>query len=218
MTETKTTETNTSCINVRCVSFNCNGLKSIMSKSKNGHKLTHSGQENVLQELLRVERPHILCLQEIRCSSDMKFEYSGYPYVYTLHSKKKGYAGVMCVSTTQANKVIYGLKDLSETDKIKDDEARVITLEFNNFFLINVYCPNSGGDKLEYRVKVWEPAFRKHISELQKVKPVIACGDYNVIASDWDKSKSMSGCAGDQLEEKEAFYQLLVDASNGRQL
>lgn len=212
MTDLKATQENIANITVKIISYNINGLKSIQSKQKNGQKLEKVGQENVLQELLRVERPHILCLQEIRCSSDITFEYPGYPYIYTLHSKRKGYAGVKILSTTKANSVTYGLKDLSEDDKVKYS-GRLITLEFNDFFLINAYCPNSGGGKLEYRIKVWEPALRRHVYELQKVKPVIIASDMNVISSDWDKSKSMSGCAGDSNDEKEAFYQLLVECS-----
>jgi exodeoxyribonuclease-3 len=103
---------------------------------------------------------------------------------------------------------MYGLKNSNI-----DNEGRVITLEFEKFFLVHVYTPNSGVDlkRLEWRTQVWDREFEKYIIYLQNSKPVIACGDFNVAHNEIDlaKPKTNTKTAGFTIEERKSFSELL---------
>ena len=137
---------------------------------------------------------------------DLAFE--GYSS-YWNYAEKKGYSGTAIFTRHQPLSVCYGL-GIDE----HDHEGRVITLETEQFFLVNVYTPNSqdGLKRLDYRMK-WENDFRKYLQELDKKKPVIVCGDLNVAHKEIDlknpKTNRMNAGFTDQEREK---FQTLLDS------
>lgn len=199
---------------------------------------------NCLDHFIDTEQPDILCLQEIRCSDKFQWRPSlkvdvrngvhSPTYTYAYHSKeRKGYSGTLVWSRFRPLSVHYGIDDLQSTinadEKIETDaeiriaqEGRVITLEFESFYLVNVYAPNSGtmiDDKggrkrLKYRTQVWEPAFRAHVDKLKlKAKSVVVVGDLNCLPEAIDSAYSPSrtaGMAGSSMEERICFRELLA--------
>jgi len=97
--------------------------------------------------------------------------------IFEIQQKKKGYSGTAIFSKIKPLSESYGIGDEL------DSEGRVITLEFENFFLVNVYTPNSKPDlsRVDYRKDIWDKNFLKHLKKLEKKKPVITCGDFNVL-------------------------------------
>ena len=128
-------------------------------------------------------------------------------YVYLNSAEKKGYSGTAIWTKEKPISVRYGI-DIEEHDK----EGRVITLEFEKFFMVTVYTPNAKRDleRLEYRVK-WEEDFRNYLESLRKIKPVIFCGDLNVAHKELDvkNDKANRGQAGFTDEERREFNNLL---------
>ena len=102
--------------------------------------------------------------------------------MYFNYAQRKGYSGTAIFTKIKPKKVTYGI-GIEEHDK----EGRVITLEFKEFYLVNCYTPNSGRElaRLDYRME-WEEAFRNYLKELDKIKPVILCGDLNVAHKEID--------------------------------
>jgi exodeoxyribonuclease III len=136
----------------------------------------------------------VVCLQETKAEPDQLEESvrnpAGY-YSYFSHPKKrKGYSGVAIMTKVEPQSVSYDFPaDIAEKYHLCDDaygdpndEGRIITMEFQDFYLVNVYTPNSKGDlsRLELRQKFWDPAFLEHCERLQEEKPVVFCGDLNV--------------------------------------
>lgn len=149
----------------------------------------------------------IFCLQEVKAlPSEIEFRPDEY-YIYQNVANKKGYSGTLVYSKIEALNVMYGM-NIEE----HDSEGRLITLEFDNFFLINSYVPNVKRDlsRLEYRMK-WEDDFKKYVKELEKIKPVIICGDFNVAHTEIDikNAKANRGNAGFTDEERDKFTVLL---------
>ncbi len=149
------------------ISWNVNGIRACIKKR--------------FLKWLKKEKPDILCIQEIKAQekdfSKIKKELSKYNYNFYINpAKKKGYAGTSIFSKIKPLRAIYGIKN-----KEYDKEGRVITLEFPTFFLINVYVPNSGRGlpRLSYRKK-WDRVFLSYLKRLNKKKPLIICGDFNV--------------------------------------
>lgn len=185
--------------NMKLVSFNVNGLRSITSKG------------SVFKDLIVQHTPDILCLQEIRCNNDVATKLLGefwneYPYIYYNTSKtKKGYSGTAILSKEKPVNVTYDLPGLD------NDEGRVITCEFSNgMHLVNVYTPNSGS-RYEYRVDVWDTAFRDYIKNLTP-KKVIVCGDLNVARGSLDiYDDRLTDHAGFTIPERTHFETFLHD-------
>ena len=122
------------------------------------------------------------CLQEIKLSEgQLEWNKEGY-YAYWNYAQKKGYSGTAIFAKEEPISVSYGI-DIEEHDK----EGRVITLEYPDFYLVDVYVPNARRDleRLEYRMD-WEDSFREYVSSLDKHKPVIICGDMNVAHKEID--------------------------------
>jgi exodeoxyribonuclease III len=195
---------------MRLVSWNVNGIRAISRK----------GLWDPFVESLR---PDVICLQETKAEQDQSVhELPGYSE-YWNSAEKKGYSGTAIFSKTEPLKVISGLSNSVITKyKVIGDafgdpnvEGRVLTAEFDQFFLVTVYTPNAKPDlgRLPLRHQQWDPAFLAHIKALEKKKPVVFCGDLNVAHTPEDLANPQSnvGKKGFTDEEREGF-QAYVDA------
>ncbi|KAK3517872.1 hypothetical protein QTP70_021842 [Hemibagrus guttatus] len=162
---------------------------------------------------VRQEAPDVLCLQETKCAEKaLPAEITTmpeYPHKYWAGSEdKEGYSGVAMLCKTKPLKVTYGIGK-EEHDK----EGRVITAEFPSYFLVTAYVPNAsrGLVRLDYR-KTWDVDFREYLSNLDKSKPLVLCGDLNVAHQEIDlkNPKGNRKNAGFTPEEREGFSQLLA--------
>lgn len=149
----------------------------------------------------------VYCLQEVKAKKDqIDFEPKDY-YCYINPALKKGYSGTLIYTLYKPLNVFYGIgKD------IHDQEGRVITLEFEDYYLVNQYVPNVKRDlsRLSYRM-TWEDDLKKYLKKLEKKKPVVVCGDFNVAHTEKDikNAKSNIGNAGFTYEERDKFTKLL---------
>lgn len=171
------------------VSFNVNGIRAISKKT--------------FPEDMTNLSPDILCLQETKATVDQVKEtigdLNGY-HVYANEADKKGYSGTAILSKTEPISVDYDM-GIEE----HDTEGRVIAAEYEEFFLVTVYTPNSGNDlrRLDYR-QTWDAAFLNYLKELEKKKPVLACGDLNVAHKSIDLARPKANynkSAGHMQEE-----------------
>ncbi|MFP4656016.1 MAG: exodeoxyribonuclease III [Candidatus Woesearchaeota archaeon] len=182
----------------RIISWNVNGIRAVMRKG--------------LGEFVKDEDPDILCLQETKTDKKLDTGIDGYEQYWNF-AGKKGYSGTALFTKMQPKDVTYGMK-MEE----HDNEGRIITAEFESFFLVTVYTPNSQRDlaRLDYRMR-WEDDFRRFLKELEKKKPVIVCGDMNVAHKEIDiarpgnnkTTKSKPGNAGFTDQERNKFSELL---------
>ncbi len=153
---------------MKLISWNVNGLRACITKG--------------FYDFFQNEDADIFCLGETKMQPEQAvIETPGY-HQYWNSAVKKGYSGVAIFCKQEPLSVSYGL-GIEEHDQ----EGRVITLEFDNFYLVNVYTPNSkdGLLRLDYRM-TWEDAFRNHLKKLDEKKPVIVCGDMNVAHQEID--------------------------------
>lgn len=153
------------------------------------------------------EDADIFCLQEVKAEKDQyDFHPNGY-YEYLNPAERKGYSGVLIFTRIKPIQVSYGIGI-----DVHDHEGRVITLEFEDFYLVNQYVPNVKRDlsRLEYRMD-WEEDLKQYLKKLEKKKPVIICGDFNVAHQEIDikNAKANIGNAGFTYEEREKFSCLL---------
>lgn len=179
---------------MKLVSWNVNGLRAVINK----------GFESFFKEV----NADIFCLQETKMmegQADISFA-DGY-ISYFNSAEKKGYSGTAIFTKIKPIEVSYGI-GIEEHDK----EGRVITLEFEKFYLVNCYTPNSKREleRLEYR-QVWEDEFRKYLVKLSKSKGVVICGDLNVAHKEIDlkNPKSNRRNAGFTDEERAKMTELL---------
>lgn len=191
------------------ISFNINGIRA-NNKSEN----------NSLQTIINENNPDIISLQEIKCSSCHLNEfqkYENYPYIVINPAKsKKGYSGTAMMSKIKPLNIYLDFDFLDKNlnyDFI--NEGRVITLEFEKYFVVSCYVPNSKTklERLEERTNVWEPLMRKYINKLQELKSVVLCGDLNVAHQNIDifNHKGHSKSAGFTNEERNEFTKLLKE-------
>lgn len=153
---------------MKLISWNVNGLRACIGKG--------------FYDFFQQEDADIFCLGETKMQPDQAvIETPGY-HQYWNSAVKKGYSGVAIFTKKEPLSVQYGL-GIEEHDQ----EGRVITLEFEDFWMVTVYTPNSkdGLLRLDYRI-VWEDAFRSHLKKLDEKKPVIVCGDMNVAHQEID--------------------------------
>ena len=178
---------------MKLVSWNVNGLRAIYKK----------GFEESFKEL----DADIFCIQETKMQEgQIELDLQGY-YQYYNYAERKGYSGTAIFTKKEPLKVSYGI-GIEEHDK----EGRVITLEFDKFYMVNCYTPNSGRElaRLEYRL-TWEDEFKKYLIKLDKQKPVIICWDLNVAHTEIDlkNPKSNRKNAGFTDEERSKIEELL---------
>lgn len=185
-------------------SWNVNGIRAVINKG-------------ALDKFLTTYSPDIFCLQETKAHKDqVEIEYKEYTK-YWNSAEKKGYSGVAIFTKKPALSVIYGmLESVTKKMDLVDDhgrdaatEGRVITAEFEHFFLVNVYTPNAKDtlERIPLRQTKWDPLFLAHCTELEKKKPVIFVGDLNVAhkAIDLSRPKENEGKKGFTQEEREGF-------------
>lgn len=180
---------------MKFISWNVNGLRAVMTK----------GFEDIFKTL----DADIFCLQETKLQAgQIDFAPEGY-HCYWNYADKKGYSGTAIFSKIEPLAVAYGM-GIDE----HDHEGRLITLEFEDFYFITVYVPNSqdGLKRLDYRMQ-WEDDFLSYINKLQEKKPVIYCGDLNVAHKEIDlkNPKTNRKNAGFTDEERGKFTNI-VDA------
>lgn len=177
----------------KLISWNVNGLRSCMGKG--------------FMDFFDSVNADIFCLQEIKLSEgQIEWNKENY-YSYWNYAEKKGYSGTAVFSKEKPLSVKYGI-GIDE----HDHEGRVITLEFENFYMVTVYTPNSQREltRLEYRMK-WEDDFRNFLNDLRKTKPVVATGDMNVAHKEIDlkNPKTNRKNAGFTDEERQKMTELL---------
>ncbi|MBE5781812.1 MAG: exodeoxyribonuclease III [Clostridiales bacterium] len=178
---------------MKLISWNVNGLRAVMGKN--------------FMEAFAALDADIFCLQETKLQEgQIALDLPGY-HQYWHYAEKKGYSGTAIFSRFPALNVAYGI-GVEE----HDHEGRVITLEFEDFYLITVYTPNSQREltRLSYRMQ-WEDAFLSHLKKLEEHKPVIFCGDLNVAHREIDLKNPKSNLrnAGFTQEERDKLTALL---------
>ena len=182
---------------MKIVSWNVNGLRAAI---KSG-----------FLEFLESERPDVLCLQEIK-ATEANLAGTVWPEGYTVlwnSAQKPGYSGT---ATLVREEPLSVMREVGEP--IGDGEGRALTVEFPGFYLVNVYTPNAQREltRLDYKIDHWDPAFRRHLGELDAQKPVVFCGDLNVAHEEIDlkNPKSNQKNAGFTPQERASFSETLA--------
>lgn len=178
---------------MKLISWNVNGIRACLTKG--------------FEEVFKKMDADIFCLQETKCQPDqINIEFQGYTS-YWNSAEKKGYSGTAIFTKQKPINVTYGI-GIEEHDK----EGRVITLEFEKFYMVDIYTPNSKREleRLEYR-QIWEDEIRKYLLKLNETKPVIMCGDLNVAHKEIDlkNPKTNRHNAGFTDEERNKMTELL---------
>lgn len=159
---------------MRLVSWNVNGIRAVMKKD--------------FLESMAIMQPDVLCLQETKAQDDQVrealAELEGY-HIYSNSAVKKGYSGTAIITKEEPISVSYDL-GIEE----HDTEGRVICAEYDDYYLVTVYTPNSGSElkRLAYR-QTWDTAFLEYLKVLEESKPVVVCGDLNVAHKDIDLAR-----------------------------
>ena len=178
---------------MKLISWNVNGIRACLTKG--------------FTDFFKAVNADVFCIQETKCQEgQVDLNFDGY-YSYWNSAERKGYSGTAIFCKNKPLNVIYGI-GIEEHDK----EGRVITVEFEKYYVVTIYTPNSkrGLERLEYR-QVWEDEVRKYLLNLKNKKPVIMCGDLNVAHKEIDlrNPKTNRGNAGFTDEEREKMTNLL---------
>ncbi len=178
---------------MKLISWNVNGIRACLGKG--------------FEDFFKSIDADIFCIQETKCQDgQVDLSFDGYTSFWN-SAEKKGYSGTAIFTKIKPLNEYYGM-GIEEHDK----EGRVITLEFDEFYLVNCYTPNSGRElaRLDYRMD-WEEDFKKYLKKLDKNKPVIICGDLNVAQEEIDlkNPKTNRHNAGFTDEEREKIDILL---------
>jgi exodeoxyribonuclease-3 len=189
---------------MKLYSWNVNGIRAVLNKG-------------TFQQFITKHQPDILCLQETKAKPEqVELGLPDY-HLYWNSADKAGYSGTAIFSKHEPLQIVLGLvDDIAKKYNLSADsygdpskEGRVLSAEFDDFWVVTVYTPNSKGDlsRLELRHERWDPAFLEHVQELEKSKPVVFCGDLNVAHSDIDLAnpKANVGKHGFTNEEREGF-------------
>lgn len=204
---------------MKLVSWNVNGIRAVVNK-------------NLFIPFVNSVRPDILCLQETKAERGQAvIDLPEYEEYWNSSTRKKGYAGTAIFVRTKINKgdvkknlrvheVLLGIpEDICKKFHLVDSygdanaEGRVIAVELDDFYVVNVYTPNSKPDlsRLPFRHKLWDPAFLAYCKQLEKKKPVIFCGDLNVAHTEDDLAnpKANEGEHGFTKEEREGIDKII---------
>ena len=177
---------------MKFISWNVNGLRACAEKG--------------FFEFVKTQNADIVAIQETKLQEgQMNLEIEGY-HSYLNSAEKKGYAGTLIYSKIKPKNIVFGINEKY------NDEGRVITLEFDDFYFVNAYVPNSQPElkRLDFR-SVFEKDIRKYLTKLTKIKQVIYCGDLNVAfkAIDIKNPKANERNPGFSIEERTMFGELL---------
>jgi exodeoxyribonuclease III len=180
---------------MKLISWNVNGIRAALNKG--------------FTEFFDEMDADIFCIQETKMQEgQVEINFDGYKQ-YWNSAEKKGYSGTAIFTKVEPLSVQYGI-GIEE----HDNEGRVITLEFDKFYIVNIYTPNSKREleRLDYRM-IWEEEIKKHIKKLDETKPVIVCGDLNVAHNEIDikNAKSNKRSAGFTDEERAKMTLFLSD-------
>lgn len=180
---------------MKLISWNVNGLRAVMGKG--------------FTDIFKDFDADVVCLQETKLQEgQIDIDFEGYEQFWN-YAEKKGYSGTAVFTRVHPLKVTYGLGI-----EAHDHEGRVITLEFDSFYLVNVYTPNSkeGLARIDYRM-VWEDDFHAYLKQLEAHKPVVVCGDLNVAHEEIDlkNPKTNRKNAGFSDQERAKINALLND-------
>jgi len=178
---------------MKLISWNVNGIRACVNKG--------------FEDFFKTINADVFCIQETKCQEgQIELEFEGYTS-YWNSAEKKGYSGTAIFTKQKPLSIKYGI-GIDEHDK----EGRVITLEFEKYYIVNIYTPNSKREleRLDYRC-IWEDEIRKYLLELNKKKPVIMCGDLNVAHKEIDlkNPKTNHHNAGFTDEERNKMTELL---------
>jgi exodeoxyribonuclease III len=181
---------------MKLISWNVNGLRAVLKKT--------------LLTYLEEESPDILCLQETKCApGDVAPVWPSRYEAFWNSAEKKGYSGTAILSRHRPFRVMTGIGIARH-----DQEGRVLTAEFEGFFLVNVYTPNSQRElaRLPYRVE-WDRDFRAYLRKLEAAKPVVFCGDLNVAHTEIDLANPKANVRnhGFTAEERSGMDALVAD-------
>ena len=155
---------------MKIISWNVNGIRAVLNKG--------------FLDFVKKHDPDVLCLQETKAHPEqVDAMLSEYKHHFWNSAERKGYSGVVIFSKHEPLSVQYGMGLEGY-----DDEGRVLTLEFANYYVVTVYTPNAKHDlsRLDYRYNEWDPLFLQFVADLEKNKPVIFCGDLNVAHKEID--------------------------------
>lgn len=192
---------------MKLVSWNVNGIRAVLKK-------------DAFKPMLNALSPDILCLQETKAEQGQaEIDLPEYEE-YWNSAEKKGYSGTAIFTRIKPRAVLLDFPaDISAAYRLKDGygdtnaEGRVLALEFNEYFVVTVYTPNSKGDlsRLDMRHKHWDPAFLEYMKQLEKKKPVIFCGDLNVAhtTDDLARPEDNEGEHGFTKEERAGVDRML---------
>lgn len=194
---------------MKLFSWNVNGIRAVLNKG-------------AFQQFMAEQQPDILCLQETKAQQGQaEIDLPDY-HEYWNSAEKKGYSGTAIFSKTKPHQVINGFTDdLAKKYGLEGDsygnpakEGRVISAEFDDFWVVTVYTPNSKRDlsRLSLRHTQWDAAFLEHVKELEKTKPVLMSGDFNVAHKDIDLARPKDNLknAGFTAEEKEGMDNIVA--------
>lgn len=193
---------------MKLISWNVNGIRAVNNKG-------------LFVPFVKKFQPDILCLQETKAEQGQaEIDLPEYEEYWNSSSGKKGYSGTAIFSKIKPKAVLLDfpdaiLKKYTLSDKYGDPnkEGRVIAAEFDDFYVVNVYTPNSKPDlsRLPLRHKQWDPAFLAYVKDLEKKKPVIFCGDLNVAhgPDDLANPKANEGEHGYTKEEREGLDKVI---------
>lgn len=194
---------------MKLYSWNVNGIRAVINKG-------------AFQKFMAEHQPDILCLQETKAQQGQAvIDLEGYEE-YWNSADKKGYSGTAIFTKVKPLSVLNGFADgIAEKHGLTRDgygdpgkEGRVISAEFEDFWVVTVYTPNSKRDlsRLSLRQEQWDPAFLEHVRELEKTKPVLFCGDLNAAHTEIDlaRPKENAKSAGFTPEEREGIDRILA--------
>ncbi len=182
---------------MRLISWNVNGLRSILQKG--------------FLTLLESANADVICLQEIKMKPEQLGDFA-WPEGWHMHwnsAQRPGYSGTAILTRKEPVSCVSGIDSAAH-----DTEGRVLTAEFKDFYLVNVYVPNSQREltRLSYRTSSWSPAFQNFLTNLRKKKEVVLCGDMNVAHEEIDLARPKENVrnAGFTMEERACFRDLLA--------
>lgn len=188
---------------MKLFSWNVNGIRAVINKG-------------ALQDFIDTEKPDILCIQETKAKrGQAEIDLPEYEELWN-SATRPGYSGTAIFTKIKPLSVQNILPtNYSFKDQFGDpcDEGRVLTAEFSNFYLVNVYTPNSkrGLERLHLREQKWDPAFLQYLKDLEKEKPVVVCGDFNAAHEEIDLARPEANhkSAGFTDEERRGITNLL---------